>query len=160
VANIGGLKDAVQIAEFGGEGVGLLRSEFLFMDRNSAPTEDEQFDAYRRLHRRSARTNRSSSRTSMWVVTSRSPICRSRKRTIPFSANAGCASRSIRPEILRAQLRAILRSSAFGKVSVMFPMISSLDELREVKAILAEECRNLGVAPIPTGIMVEVPATA
>jgi len=61
---------------------------------------------------------------------------------------------------LRPQLRAILRASAFGKVSVMFPMISSLDELREVKAILAEECRNLGVAPIPTGIMVEVPATA
>lgn len=65
-----------------------------------------------------------------------------------------------RPEILRAQLRAILRASAFGKVSVMFPMISSLQELRDVKAILADECKQLGIAPIPAGIMVEVPATA
>src|SRR4029079_13919853 len=65
-----------------------------------------------------------------------------------------------RPEILRAQLRAILRASQFGKVNVMFPMVSALQELRDVKAILACETERPGLKPIPTGIMVEVPAAA
>jgi phosphocarrier protein FPr len=65
-----------------------------------------------------------------------------------------------RPEILRTQLRAILRAAAFGKVSVMFPMIATLNELRDVKAMLDEEAASLGVPPVPAGIMVEVPATA
>jgi len=65
-----------------------------------------------------------------------------------------------RPDILRAQLRAILRASSFGKVSVMFPMIATIQELRDVKAVLAEEAQRIGAKPIPTGIMVEVPATA
>ena len=65
-----------------------------------------------------------------------------------------------RPEILRTQLRAILRASVFGKVSVMFPMITTLNELRDVKAILAQEATSLGVGQVPTGIMVEVPAAA
>jgi phosphocarrier protein FPr len=65
-----------------------------------------------------------------------------------------------RPEILRTQLRAILRAAAFGKVSVMFPMIATLNELRDVKAMLGEEAASLGVPPVAAGIMVEVPATA
>ena len=160
VANIGGLKDAVQIAEFGGEGVGLLRSEFLFMDRNSAPTEDEQFDAYRSIAQAVGKNQPLIIRTL--DVGGDKPLAYLPipKEDNPFLGERGVRVALDRPEILRAQLRAILRTSAFGKVSVMFPMISSLDELREVKAILAEECRNLGVAPIPTGIMVEVPATA
>ena len=126
VANIGGLKDAVQIAGFGGEGVGLLRSEFLFMERNSAPSEDEQFEAYKAIAQAVGMRSRSSSARSMSAATNRSLICRSRKRTIRSSANAACASALDRPDILRAQLRAILRASKFGKVSVMFPMISTL----------------------------------
>jgi len=62
--------------------------------------------------------------------------------------------------MLRTQLRAILRASVFGKVLIMFPMIAQLSELRQVKAMLAEEAASLGVPPIPTGIMVEVPSTA
>jgi phosphocarrier protein FPr len=65
-----------------------------------------------------------------------------------------------RPEILRTQLRAIVRAAAFGDVSVMFPMITSLEELRDAKAILAEEAGSLKLPPVPAGIMVEVPATA
>jgi phosphocarrier protein FPr len=65
-----------------------------------------------------------------------------------------------RPEILRTQLRAILRAAAFGEVSVMFPMIATLNELRDVKAMLDEEATSLGVPPVAAGIMVEVPATA
>jgi phosphocarrier protein FPr len=65
-----------------------------------------------------------------------------------------------RPEILRTQLRAILRASRSGNVKVMFPMIATLGELRDVKAMLAEEAASLGVPPIPAGIMVEIPAAA
>jgi phosphocarrier protein FPr len=160
VANIGGLKDAARIAEFGGEGVGLLRSEFLFMDRNSAPTEDEQFETYRAIAQAVGNTYPLIARTL--DVGGDKPLAYLPipKEDNPFLGERGVRVALDRPDILRAQLRAILRASPFGKVSVMFPMISSLDELREVKAILAEECKNLGIAPIPTGIMVEVPATA
>src|SRR4029079_18376261 len=65
-----------------------------------------------------------------------------------------------RPEVLRTQLRAILRAAQFGKISVMFPMIATLGELSDVKAVLAEEAASLGVPTIPTGIMVEIPAAA
>ena len=82
------------------------------------------------------------------------------KEDNPFLGERGVRVGLDRPEILRTQLRAILRASVFGKVSVMFPMISTLNELRDVKAILAEEAESLGVRPIPTGIMVEVPAAA
>ena len=82
------------------------------------------------------------------------------KEDYPFLGERGVRVGLDRPEILRLQLRAVLRASAFGRVSVMFPMISSLQELRDVKAILQEEGTRLGVAPIPIGIMVEVPAVA
>ena len=113
LANIGGLKDATQIAALGGEGVGLLRSEFLFMERADAPTRR---GAVRDLqgHRAGASgpSIRSSSARSTSAATSRSPTCRFRRRTIRSSASAACASASIVPEILRTQLRAILRAAA------------------------------------------------
>lgn len=160
LANIGGLKDATQITELGGEGVGLLRSEFLFMERRDAPNEEQQFETYRDI--------------AQAVGSSRPLIIRTLdvggdkplaylpipKEDNPFLGERGIRVGLDRPEILRTQLRAILRASIFGKVSVMFPMIATLDELRAVKAILAEEANSLGVPPVPTGIMVEVPATA
>ena len=160
VANIGGLKDAQQVTGFGGEGVGLLRSEFLFMERNSAPTEDEQFEAYKGIAQAIGSTQPLIARTL--DVGGDKPLAYLPipKEDNPFLGQRGVRVALDRPDILRAQLRAILRSSAFGKVSVMFPMISTLDELRQVKAILGEECARLGIKPIPTGIMVEVPATA
>jgi phosphocarrier protein FPr len=82
------------------------------------------------------------------------------KEDNPFLGERGVRVGLDRPDILRTQLRAILRASAFGKVSVMFPMVSTLQELRDAKAILTEEVARLGIAPIPTGIMVEVPGTA
>ena len=160
VANIGGLKDAMQIAGFGGEGVGLLRSEFLFMERNSAPTEDEQFDAYKAIAEAVGKAQPLIIRTL--DVGGDKPLAYLPipKEDNPFLGERGVRVALDRPEILRAQLRAILRASGFGKVSVMFPMVATLQELRDVKAILAEEAARLGVNPIPTGIMVEVPAAA
>lgn len=160
VANIGGLKDAKQVADFGGEGVGLLRSEFLFMERNSAPTEEEQFEAYKAIAEAVGNSNPLIIRTL--DVGGDKPLAYLPipKEDNPFLGQRGIRVALDRPEILRAQLRAILRSASFGKVNVMFPMISTLEELREVKAILAEEAARLGVGSIPTGIMVEVPAAA
>src|SRR4029434_4161001 len=82
------------------------------------------------------------------------------KEDNPFLGERGVRVGLDRPEILRTQLRAILRASAFGKARSMCPMIATLGELRAVKAMLAEEAASLGVPLVPTGIMVEVPATA
>jgi phosphoenolpyruvate-protein phosphotransferase len=160
LANIGGIKDAGQIAALGGEGVGLLRSEFLFMERPDAPTEDQQFENYKAIveaagsgHPVIIRTLDVGGDKPLTYL----PIPREDN---PFLGERGIRVGLDRPEVLRAQLRAILRASAFGKVRVMFPMIATLDELRDVKAILAEEAASLGVPPIPAGIMVEVPAAA
>jgi phosphocarrier protein FPr len=160
LANIGGIKDAAQISGLGGEGVGLLRSEFLFMERSDAPTEQEQFEIYKSV------VEEVGSRHPIIIRTldvggdkplSYLPIPREDN---PFLGERGIRVGLDRPEILRTQLRAILRAAAFGNVSVMFPMITTLDELRDVKAILAEEAASLGVPSIPAGIMVEVPAAA
>jgi phosphocarrier protein FPr len=160
LANIGGLNDARQVGGLGGEGVGLLRSEFLFMERRDAPTEDEQFETYKSI--------------VLAVGADRPLIIRTLdvggdkplsylpipKEDNPFLGERGVRVGLDRPEILRTQLRAILRAGAYGRVSVMFPMIATLAELRDVKAMLAEEAADLGVAAVPAGIMVEVPATA
>ncbi|MEY2504020.1 MAG: multiphosphoryl transfer protein [Verrucomicrobiota bacterium] len=159
-ANISGLKEAMEVARFGGEGVGLLRSEFLFLERSGAPTEDEQFDAYKAIAEAVGKTQTLIIRTldvGGDKPLSYLPIPREDN---PFLGERGVRFTLDRPEILRAQLRAILRASAFGKISVMFPMVATLEELRDVKAILSEETTRLGVGPIPTGIMVEVPAAA
>jgi phosphocarrier protein FPr len=160
VANIGGLKDAKQVGDFGGEGVGLLRSEFLFMERNSAPTEDEQFEAYKATAEAVGRTHLVIIRTL--DVGGDKPLAYLPipKEDNPFLGERGVRVGLDRPEILRAQLRAILRASEFGELRVMFPMISALQELRDAKTIMTEECERLGIAPIPVGIMVEVPAAA
>jgi phosphocarrier protein FPr len=161
-ANIGGVKDAAQVGELGGEGVGLLRSEFLFMERADAPNEEEQFQTYKEV--------------ILAVGPDRPIIIRTLdvggdkplsylpipKEDNPFLGERGVRVGLDRPEILRTQVRAILRAAASGgdKVRVMFPMIATLGELRDVKAILVEEAANLGVRSVPAGIMVEVPAAA
>jgi phosphocarrier protein FPr len=160
LGNIGGVKDAGQIAKLGGEGVGLLRSEFLFMERSDAPSEDEQFEMYKAVveavgpgHPVIIRTLDVGGDKPLSYL----PIP---KEDNPFLGERGIRVGLDRPEILRTQLRAILRAAAFGQISVMFPMITMLEELRDAKAILAEEAANLKLPPVPTGIMVEVPATA
>src|SRR5688572_1085324 len=160
LANIGGLKDATQIAGLGGEGVGLLRSEFLFMERADAPSEDEQFETYKSIVQAVGTEHPLIIRTL--DVGGDKPLAYLPipKEDNPFLGERGVRVGLDRPEILRTQLRAILRAAPLGKVSVMFPMITTLNELRDVKAILAEEAASLGVPQIPAGIMVEVPAAA
>lgn len=159
VANIGNEKDAEKAVSLGGEGVGLLRSEFIFMERDSAPSEDEQTEIYARIAR---------------ILGNRPLIIRTLDvggdkplpyLPIPHEENPFLGERGIRigfdrPDILRTQLRAILRSSTHGNVKIMFPMIATLDDWRMAKAMLEEERQKLGVAPIAAGIMVEVPSAA
>jgi phosphocarrier protein FPr len=157
-ANIDGLKHAQQVGSLGGEGVGLLRSEFLFMDRSSAPSEDEQTQCYTAILK-SVGPDRPVVIRTLDVGGDKPlaylPIPREDN---PFLGERGIRVGLDRPEVLRTQLRAILRASSAGRVAVMFPMIATVQELRDAKAMLAEEAKALGVEPIKCGIMVEVPS--
>ncbi|MBF2001376.1 MAG: phosphoenolpyruvate--protein phosphotransferase [Synechococcales cyanobacterium M58_A2018_015] len=159
VANIGNAKEAEKAVALGGEGVGLLRSEFVFMERDSAPSEDEQTEIYASIAR---------------ILGNRPLIIRTLDvggdkplsyLPIPPEENPFLGVRGIRigfdrPDILRTQLRAILRASTQGNVKIMFPMIATLEDWYMAKAMLEEERQALGVPPISAGIMVEVPSAA
>jgi len=160
VANIGGPADAEQVVQLGGEGVGLLRSEFIFMKREQAPTEDEQFEAYSTVARTLGPSRPLIIRTLDVGGDKPLPYLPIPPEENPFLGERGIRVGLNRPEMLRAQLRAILRASAHGSVRVMFPMIATLAELREARKLLAEEQEQLGVGPIEVGIMVEIPAAA
>jgi phosphocarrier protein FPr len=159
-ANIGGLKDAEQITEVGGEGVGLLRSEFLFMDRAAAPSEDEQAASYTAILRATGPQMPVIIRTLDVGGDKPLPYIPIPREDNPFLGERGIRVGLDRPEVLRTQLRALLRASAGNKLQVMFPMIATIQELRDAKAVLAEEAAALGIAPLHCGIMVEVPAVA
>jgi multiphosphoryl transfer protein len=160
LANIGGVKDAGQIGKLGGEGVGLLRSEFLFMERSDAPSEREQYEMYKAVAEAVGTGHPIIIRTLDVGGDKPLSYLPIPKEDNPFLGERGIRVGLDRPEILRTQLRAILRAAAFGNISVMFPMITTIEELRDAKAILAEEAASLNLPPVPTGIMVEVPATA
>ncbi|NCC50948.1 MAG: phosphoenolpyruvate--protein phosphotransferase [Spartobacteria bacterium] len=160
VANIGNLKDARGVAEMGGEGVGLLRSEFLFMGRATAPNEEEQKQAYSDIASAVGKDKTLVIRTldvGGDKPLSYIPIPREDN---PFLGERGIRIGLDRPEILRTQLRAILGAAGHGKLHVMFPMISTIPEWRDAKAIFLEECKRLNLPPIPVGMMMEVPSAA
>ena len=163
-ANIGTPQEAQQAREYGADGVGLFRSEFLFMDRDALPTEDEQFEAYRMAAQTMA---------GKPLIIRTLDVGGDKKLPtleLPHEDNPFLGFRAIRmtlshPEIFRPQLRAILRAAAYGDVRVMFPMIGSMDQLREAKALLREQEQTLQAEGVPTGpvkvgMMVEIPAAA
>jgi multiphosphoryl transfer protein len=160
VANIGSLADAEAAISLGGEGVGLLRTEFLFLERETAPTEEEQATTYAEIARVLGRDRPLVIRTL--DVGGDKPLryLPITKEDNPFLGERGVRVGLNRPEVLRTQLRAILRASSSGKLLVMFPMIATLTEWRAARAILEQERAALGVPPIPVGIMVEIPAAA
>jgi multiphosphoryl transfer protein len=159
-ANIGGLADAEQAIALGAEAVGLLRSEFLFLHRSTAPTELEQESVYADIARVLGPERRLVVRTL--DVGGDKPLA---YLPIPREDNPFLGERGIRvlldhPELLRTQLRAILRASTHGLVSIMFPMIATLGEWRAARRILEEERVRLDVPRVDVGIMVEVAAAA
>lgn len=161
VANIGGEDDARRSVELGGEGVGLLRSEFLYLERATAPSEDEQTAIYRRI---AAALDGRPMIIRTLDVGGDKPLA---YLPLPREENPFLGVRGIRvgldqPELLRTQLRAILRAAKGHRLRVMFPMVSSLDEIRSAKGMLDEERAKVGAdgGQVEVGIMVEVPSTA
>ncbi|NWQ41383.1 phosphoenolpyruvate--protein phosphotransferase [Bacillus sp. EB106-08-02-XG196] len=164
-ANIGTPNDLKGVIENGGEGVGLYRTEFLYMGRDQLPTEEEQFEAYKAVLE---------GMNGKPVVVRTLDIGGDKELPylqLPKELNPFLGFRAIRlcleeQDIFRTQLRALLRASSYGNLKVMFPMIATLDEFREAKAILEEEKQKLISAgqkvseDIELGIMVEIPSTA
>ncbi|MFD4928175.1 phosphoenolpyruvate--protein phosphotransferase [Peribacillus butanolivorans] len=164
-ANIGTPKDLEGVRQNGGEGIGLYRTEFLYMGRNDFPSEEEQFEAYKTVLEGMAGKS---------VVVRTLDIGGDKELPylqLPKEMNPFLGYRAIRlclneQEIFRTQLRALLRASIYGELKIMFPMIATLSEFREAKAILGEVKQELldnGVQvaeKIEVGIMVEIPSTA
>ena len=163
--NIGKPEDVLGVIANGGDGVGLFRTEFLYMDRESAPTEEEQFESYKFVLEKME---------GKQVVIRTLDI--GGDKTLPYlplpqEMNPFLGYRAIRlcldrKEIFKVQLRALLRASVFGKLCVMFPMISGIQEFRQAKEVV-EECKAELRAEgkeysenIQWGIMVEIPAAA
>ncbi|MCL4812832.1 MAG: phosphoenolpyruvate--protein phosphotransferase [Vicinamibacteraceae bacterium] len=160
VANIGGLADARQVVELGGEGVGLLRTEFLFLDRPSAPTETEQADTYAAIAEVLGPDRPLIIRTL--DVGGDKPVAYlpMGEEENPFLGERGIRLLLNRPDVFRAQVRAILRASRAGRVLMMFPMIATVGEWRAARAVVEEERARLGAGAVPVGMMVEVPSAA
>ncbi|MFC4712144.1 phosphoenolpyruvate--protein phosphotransferase [Planococcus dechangensis] len=164
-ANIGTPKDLTGVLENGGEGIGLYRTEFLYMGRETFPTEDEQFDAYSQVLQ---------GMDGKPTVVRTLDIGGDKELTyldLPKEMNPFLGLRAIRlclemTELFRTQLRALLRASVHGNLKIMFPMIATIEEFRQAKGLLEEEkakLANEGVAvneSIEVGIMVEIPSTA
>ena len=164
-ANIGLPSDAKIALNNTAEGVGLFRSEFLYMDTDTMPSEENQFKAYKEVAQ---------------IMEGREVIIRTldvggdkdlkylelEKEANPFLGYRAIRLCLDRPDIFKTQLRAILRASAFGKLAIMFPMISSIDELRDAKEVLEECKKDLDNANIEydrnikVGIMIEIPSAA
>jgi phosphocarrier protein FPr len=156
-ANLNAASDAAEAIEYGAEGAGLLRTEFLFLGAKVPPSEDEQFTAYR------------AAATTLGprpLVIRTLDIGGDKKPTyleIPSEANPELGWRGIRltlslRDLFRTQLRAILRAAEGQSISIMFPMVSSVEELREAKKLLAEAASAVDSKVPPVGIMIEVPA--
>ncbi len=163
--NIGKPKDADQVLENGGDGVGLFRTEFLYMDRDSAPTEEEQYEAYKYVLE--AMKNKKVVIRTLDIGGDKTlpylPLPEEMNPFLGYRAIRLCLDRK---DIFKVQIRALLRASVYGKLAVMFPMISGLEEFQAAKEFV-EECRAElhaeGIATsdsIQWGIMVEIPAAA
>ncbi|MBG0757038.1 phosphoenolpyruvate-protein phosphotransferase PtsI [Vibrio cidicii] len=163
--NIGTVKDCDGIIRNGGEGVGLYRTEFLFMDRDALPTEEEQYQAYKEVAQ--AMEGQAVIIRTMDIGGDKDlPYMDLPKEMNPFLGWRAVRISLDRREILRDQLRGILRASAHGKLRIMFPMIISVEEIRALKEAIEEykaELRTEGLAfdeNIEIGVMVETPAAA
>ena len=163
--NIGRPEDLEAVMANGGDGIGLFRTEFLYMDREELPTEEEQFQAYKMVLKKMA---------GKPTVVRTLDIGGDKELSylkLPAEMNPFLGHRAIRlclthQDIFRTQLRALLKASVYGNLKIMFPMIATLDEFRAAKAILLEEKQNLegeGITvsdKIEVGMMVEIPSAA
>jgi phosphocarrier protein FPr/phosphocarrier protein len=159
VANVRNAEEAREAMTLGGEGVGLLRSEFLFLGRDTAPTEEEQASAYKEVAEALGRERPLVIRTLDIGGDKPLAYLPLPKEDNPFLGLRGVRVSLDQPNLFRTQLRAILQAAPIGNLHIMFPMIATLDELRTAKQILAEE-QPANACNVKVGIMIEVPAAA
>ena len=161
-ANIGNSKDLAAVLQNDAGGIGLFRSEFIYLERDTFPTEEEQFQIYRTV----AETMAGKPVIIRTLDIGADKKCDYFEMEPEENPAMGCRAIRIcltRPEIFKTQLRALFRASAFGNISIMYPMIISVDELRKIKTIVAEirqELTEQGVTfgEPKQGIMIETPA--
>jgi multiphosphoryl transfer protein len=158
-ANIGGIEDAQQAIAFGAEAVGLLRTEFLFLGKITPPSENEQFSVYRDI----AQTMQNKPviiRTLDVGGDKPLPYIQQEEESNPFLGVRGIRLCLNQPELMREQIRSILRAQEFGKLCIMFPMVADFSEWDQAKKIVTEIEEELGVPGVEMGIMIEVPSAA
>lgn len=164
-ANIGTPDDVVGANDNGAEAVGLFRSEFLYMNSAELPTEDEQFEAYKKAIE-GMNGKQVVVRTMDIGGDKELPYLPLPKEENPFLGYRAIRISLDRQDIFRTQLRALLRASTFGRLAIMFPMIATVNEFKQAKAIFEEEKANLVAAgvkvsdDIEVGMMMEIPAAA
>ncbi len=159
VANIGGVADAKRAVAAGAEGVGLLRTEFLFLGRETAPSEEEQFETYRAIVE---------AMQGLPIIVRTLDIGGDKPLPyidVPHEANPFLGERGLRlclnrPELLQQQVRAILRAAAYGPLRIMFPMVADVAEWRAARQIVEALRVELQAPRVDLGIMIEVPSAA
>lgn len=161
-ANIGNIKDLAHVIKNDASGIGLFRSEFIFLERSSFPTEEEQFQIYKTVAETMA-GKRVIIRTLDIGADKQCDYFQMEKEENPAMGVRAIRICLTRPEIFKTQLRALFRASFFGKLAIMYPMITSLDEVTKIKALVEEVKRELDAEGISygnpeQGIMIETPA--
>jgi len=159
VANINRASEAPKAIDAGAEGVGLMRTEFLFLARESIPTEDEQFEAYRDMAK-SMGDRPVVIRTLDIGGDKEVPYLNLPKEDNAFLGVRGIRLCLVRPDLFLPQLRALYRAAAYGRIHIMFPMISTLEDVERARAVAEQVREELNAPPVPLGIMVEVPSAA
>ena len=163
-ANIGNVKDLALVLQNGAEGIGLFRSEFLYLESETYPTEEEQFEVYKKVAETMA-GKRVIIRTLDIGADKQADYFELAKEENPAMGVRAIRICLTRPEIFKTQLRALFRASAFGNIAIMYPMITSLSEIAQIKAIVEEVKVELDADNVPygtpeQGIMIETPAAA
>lgn len=159
VANIGGVADAKRAVAAGAEGAGLLRTEFLFLGRDQAPSEEEQFETYRAIVE---------AMQGLPIIVRTLDIGGDKPLPyidVPHEANPFLGERGLRlclnrPELLQQQVRGILRAAAYGPLRIMFPMVADVSEWRAAREIVEAVRAELKAPRVDLGIMIEVPSAA
>jgi phosphocarrier protein FPr len=158
-ANAGSIADSAEAMKMGADGIGLLRTEFLFLQRTTPPGEEEQFNVYRAI----AETMNELPvivRTLDIGGDKPLPYIQLKPELNPFLGERGIRLCLNRPELFREQLRAILRAASHGNLKIMFPMVSDIAELRQARALIEELRAELNAPDVQIGIMIEVPSAA
>ena len=162
--NIGKAEDAQNVLQNGGEGIGLFRTEFLFMDRDREPTEEEQFEAYSTVAK--ALDEKEVIIRTLDIGGDKDiPYLKIEKEDNPFLGHRAIRYCLDNPALFKKQIRALLRAAFFGDIKIMLPLVTCLDEVKQAKALI-EECavelenEGLNFKRVPVGVMIETPSAA